>query len=525
MIRLDTFVSLENSLTQRLSETLAWENKILFDTIEAELKKRDYAKASELANQLDLTTTAQDCRKYIDWITNLAMLFGASMVTSRPGTSVVALGHEKTLIEQAATTFVYMLTNQGGLYLRTQALQLIAQRRLLQEASDVQKAEPKLDSFDPNQRILLPFDSFMEKSGKAFFNMASSLHTSRVSAYGFTAEADALDMEFYQINEQLDARICPVCSFMHGKKFKVEDARRLLDVVLRVSSTSDLKALQPWPSQSKNALKELRDMSTEELVSKGWHIPPYHPRCRGLLARVGRSPTLQQIENATVPEQGPYTASQDDFLALGYQTTPEHVDLWNKAVNVSPAQASAALQNKPLDDYLDKLMSSYDSGVTDLKFSEKKQTVTMATEGATATFDPLKSTLKLISGIPDDWDSAKKMMQSVYTLAQDTNLNYISTRATAAMGYRYARGGFIPDYDGWVAMKQDIGATAWFGGLSPEKKAILADLFASESPYTVYELADLGKLGELALKSTEWQAYLPVTDTDAVARFLTYFGG
>lgn len=63
-----------------------------------------------------------------------------------------------------------------------------------------------------------------------------------------------------------------MCRMMHGKRFKVAEARRLLDVVTRVTNPDDLKALQPWPGQSKGALEEMKGMTSEELVARGWHV-------------------------------------------------------------------------------------------------------------------------------------------------------------------------------------------------------------------------------------------------------------
>jgi hypothetical protein len=119
---------------------------------------------------------------------------------------------------------------------------------------------------------VLPFVSFVNAQGRAFFNMASSLHTSRLSAYGYTAEARYLGVTHYQIDEQLDGRTCPVCNHMNGKVFAVSDARNLLDIVVRTQDPTELSNLQPWPKQSKQAMEEFTSLSDEKLVSNDWHI-------------------------------------------------------------------------------------------------------------------------------------------------------------------------------------------------------------------------------------------------------------
>lgn len=541
MISINTFVSLEESLALRLHRTLQSDGEVLFAKIEGLLKEGEFTAAAELVNTLDLSNVVEENRSYITWITNLAMLFGASRVTARPGTSVVGLGHEVTMTHQAVNGFAQMVVNRGVLYLQAQALQLIALRKNMDAPTEtpvmkagVNKADIVIPpSHDPNQRVLLPFASFMDESGKAFFNMVSSLHTSRLSAYGFAAEADALGMTEYQINEQLDSRICPVCAEMHGKKFKVEDARRFLGVALRVTDQSEMKSLQPWPSQSKDSVAELRDMTPDDLVAKGWHVPPFHPRCRGLLGRVGKGPSKQDILDANVPEQGPYTATQDDFSALGYPATQEQVDAWNQAANVSPVEVAAAIQNKPLDDYLGALITAEDpqkvSGVTDLWFNPDKSQVSLATDAATVRLDGVNSMLTLTQHHYDVLNEEtkatfKKLMQSLYTVGQDANLNYLSMVADGKLGYTLARGGFVPDYEGWVAIKADISKASWYTSLDESDKAALAPMLGSDAPTAIYDLVGLGKLGRDALQLTAWQAYLSVTDPDAVSRFLTYFG-
>ena len=273
-------------------------------------------------------------------------------------------------------------------------------------------------------------------------------------------------------------------------------------------------------------------------------IPPYHPRCRGLLTRVGKAPTLQQIDEATIPPEDAYTATQADFSALGYQATPDQVDAWNKASNVAPAQVAAAMQGKPLDAYLEGLFTADDplaaSGVTQLKFDPAKGAATVQTEGPSfgssgavttkVTLNSLKSMLTLdrqvlASADDDPVDILRKTMQSLYTVTQDANLTYLSAPAKGAAGFKLAQAGFVPDYAGWEAMKKDLSSSNWYDALPSAKKAMLTEILASDSPLSVYDLAKLGALGKQALSELVWQAYLNITDEDAMARFLTYFGG
>lgn len=266
MITSDAFIAIEKALSAKMTEALSRITKDIYSKVDAALVSGNADKAKEEFSRLNLATLRDEVKDHVFFLTHTAMLFGASRVTQQPGTSVVGMGFEYITATQMANNFLQTAFQKAEVYLNQLGAGLIF--------PPTQKAE----AIPPNARVLHPFSSFMDSAGNAYFNIASSLHTSRVSAYGFTAEADALGLEEYQLSEQLDKRTCPVCSMMHGKKFRVSDARSLLNVVTRTTDPDDLKQLQPWPSQTVAHLKEMSEMTPTELVAKGWHIPPFHPR-------------------------------------------------------------------------------------------------------------------------------------------------------------------------------------------------------------------------------------------------------
>lgn len=144
--------------------------------------------------------------------------------------------------------------------------------------------------------IVRPFVSFrnnVELGAAGMLQLIASLHTSRLSAYGFTVEAQVLGVDRYAISEQLDNRICPICRIMHGKTFEVSSARSLLNDVLRADDPDDLRTLQPWPRQDKKSVAEFKKLTNEQLVSRHWNIPPFHPSCRGILVHVDNVPRIE----------------------------------------------------------------------------------------------------------------------------------------------------------------------------------------------------------------------------------------
>jgi len=346
MISIEAFLALEASLANKLQLSYSKATASLFRRVGEALEAEDYVLADSLVQSFSMQPVLDENSNYITYLTNLSMLFGASRVSSTPGTSKVGLGFEKGTAFQIVEAFKNLLAVNGADFIKKQALQLIAMYRDSEGYGSIHKAETS-GIVSKTSRVIHPFESFMDESGKATFNLASSLHTSRVSAWGFTSEAEVLGVEEYQINEQLDSRICPVCRVMHGKVFKVSDARRLLDVVVRASDPEELKQLQPWPSQSKDSVSKLREMSSSDLVSAGWHIPPFHAGCRGLLVRVGKSPSMDSIDG--VKPNAPREITSEDFVSLGISPSAGMVSAWNSKTSVLPVEVASLMMGKLSD--------------------------------------------------------------------------------------------------------------------------------------------------------------------------------
>lgn len=528
MIRVESFLALEASLTKRLVSSLQALTSDAYAEVEMRMKAGEFAHAELALQSIQLSSVFEDNKEYVAYITNLAMLFGASRVTASPGTSVVGLGYEKNTAYQLVQTFQQMIVQKAEAFLKTNGMQLIAEYRA---ASKVQKAE---------ERVLQPFSSFMDSAGDGFFNMVSSLHTSRVSAYGFTAEAFALGLEEYQINEQLDSRICPTCRTMHGRTYKVADARRLLDIVTRVTDPDDLKQLQPWPGQTKAVLEQINSMTKEEMVAKGWHIPPFHPRCRGLLARVGKVPALPSVGQQQTA-QTLYNASQEDFKALGYKVTADQLKKWNDTVGLAPAEVLAALKGMSVDKFLEGLAAAEKAkDYTGLKALTIGKEVTLKLDSpAYGTTGNVKQTVK----IGDDGKTvklvdltlpkgesaaavAKDYLRNLYLLAKDIGADKIATTAAGDLGgYALAKYGFAPTPEAWATLKTQMqsNVAAVWDDWPNEWKAVYTSVKASDDAAAVFFLAD-SKMGTQALSGTTWAGTLDINSPEAVERFLTYLG-
>lgn len=285
--------------------------------------------------------------------------------------------------------------------------------------------------------------------------MTSSLHTSRLSALGYVVEAEYLQITTYAISAQLDTRICPVCTAMHGRIFKVEDARQLLNQVLTTDNPAELKSLQPWPSQKLQNVKAIAGSTAADLVAKGWHIPPYHPLCRCLTTQttevhdIDATPSMQAAISEK-PALAVYKPNRWDFVALGLNAAPEILNAWavhfllsprkiiGKLVGLDPslvtqdALATANVKAQIADGVLQVKGPMQYGGVTsnlNIKIDINNGQATLQSKPPVETFD----------------DYVKSVLRTL----RDAGVPSVSVTVT---GGAWGKFGFIPSFDSWTAM-------------------------------------------------------------------------
>ena len=536
----EAFLSLEASLSLRLYSTLKALTSNLYRDVEGEIAAKKWESAERMMRGLDLSQVFTLNKAYITYVSNLAILFGANRVSSSPGTSAVGMGFEKTAVEMVVDAFRQGISLNLQEALIDDGLQMIAQER--------HKAAPrehKVGSYlgtvlkAAKKPALLPFQSFMDKKGKSKFHMASSLHTSRLAAFGYTAEASYLGITDYQINEQLDGRTCPLCRLMHGKVFRVQDARNLLDIVIRTQDPDELKSLQPWPNQSPESLKEIAGMTSDALVSKGWHVPPFHPRCRGLLAKVGKAPKVLTGQPQVIPEH--YVATEEDFAQLGLNFPPSKVQLWNTLMQTSPAEVLANLSGKTTDQVLLETLGKDNPleilGVEDFIVNQTgvnlslKKSVFGSKQQVTQDYYFRKDKSLFVGSIEvgiGDEVLVQKILRTLFGTAKSTAMTSLSMVADGDIsGYAWARYGFSMKPDQWASVKKQIIANMndeWLTGVSVGEKKAFDLIMESPDPSNVFSLADLPILGEKALSGTTWVGSLDFNDPEAISRFMSAMG-
>lgn len=111
----------------------------------------------------------------------------------------------------------------------------------------------------------------------------SDLHNVRMSALGGLSYLNAVDRKRWRRSEILDDVTCPVCKELHGKTFAVAESYQRVVAAVNEPFPEVLQELNPWPPQNADAIKELQKMRNVDIQSRGWELPPAHPRCRGLV--------------------------------------------------------------------------------------------------------------------------------------------------------------------------------------------------------------------------------------------------
>lgn len=430
-------------------------------------------------------------------------------------------------------------------------------------------------SINKADRVIRDFTSF-DHEGNTMLKLISQLHTSRVSAFGFTAEADVLGVETYAINEQLDNKICPVCRAMHGRTFTVTSARRLLDQVLFEDNPDTIKSLQPWPSQKASNVAAMKGMTDEELINRGWHIPPFHPWCRGLLVHVDDVPDLKpeplaegEIDNRTrlgrpvrLSDFDNLDPRSPEFLLEIRGLKQEMVDAWNALFGDLNPKA---------------LYNSLDNGFRGM-VGDKGARLIIRGGKSSAHHDltrPLRANFEFDLSIPDDsglsmmnmqrtffrqgdsrWVEhdyfkisprfqnqglSKSYMANALPLYQEMGLNKITLHANISTGaYAWAKYGFVPQsaiqarsLANQMRQKMKFWEASGSGPqLLPEIDHAVTELLEKldDTRSTLQLIADLGMLtdgktlGYWLLEDLDWYGELALDEPDRLERFLSYVG-
>jgi hypothetical protein len=138
MIKVETFLYLEASLTNKIMKAVSEATQPLYVKVKEHIAAKNYVAAKEMASRLSLTNVYFDMEPTLIYHTHLAMLFGASRLTENPSETSVASGGEGLVVQQIVQGFMGVF-GIGQSYLQGKLLQLIAE---IEQGEIVKKSNP-----------------------------------------------------------------------------------------------------------------------------------------------------------------------------------------------------------------------------------------------------------------------------------------------------------------------------------------------------------------------------------------------
>lgn len=397
-----------------------------------------------------------------------------------------------------------------------------------------------------DKRFVRDFVSFAD-DGDARLQMVSALHTSRLSTWGFVAEAEVLGVTRYKLETQLDNRTSPFCRHVAtGREFEVKNARRKVNEVLSVEDDEQLREVQPWPDQDAASIAEYAAMSDEELVQRGLHIPPFHPWCRTILVRADTGeevPTPDEGEDQVVPPDEATSVLPEETTAVTDQTfdemeqdaTADDVEQWNQLMGMLPADALSKLTGFGVAALLSGEVRLGDLfGRRGLFRFNAEGEVGGGTMAVDTTFDTERRLLR--QNYIDFEDVAPEVaaerLSEVYSgtmdVAERIAAQGIETHLDADNARAMLRAGFLPETHDWNTLRADALRRLERGetpkGWSETQVSEVRDLLNSTDPKALWALADLRYDAMEALGDLDLDAVVDVADAAAVDRYRSVFG-
>ena len=267
----EAFIDLEQMLHTQVD--LLWKKK--WRELEKEMNRLanagEWDAASKIAQNIDLTDITGKTQQLARTLAEAALFLGASRIVN-PEDAVFFGEPDERLIENAVEQWQVVLERNATIALQTQAeIQLADMERIRQEKklNRIVKEEPSLGR--------------VGRQGTQFSKAAAALMISRMSTAGFMAQAQASGIQTYRVSEVMDAATCPVCSLMHNKTYPVSDGAALSGAIMGATDPESLRAVAPFPSQSRANVAAMGKMSQGQLIAMGANLPPYHPNCRGIV--------------------------------------------------------------------------------------------------------------------------------------------------------------------------------------------------------------------------------------------------
>jgi hypothetical protein len=489
-----TYLEIESGMMARLYKTWAPQAAAIYAKMTKEIAGGNFDAARALVDTIDLKPAAEANREYLKYSLWAFAVFGAAQA-SQTRSPLFSNGKYDETLNHTTTILIQSIALNGTEAVQDKALQLIANSEA--EYGVAQKAD--------KPRFLDEFVSFAS-TGNERMQMLATLQASRLSTWGFTAEADLLGFSDYRLDAVLDGRTSAFCRIINGHVFRVEDAHESITRILKVENPDDLKTVQPWPKQTTEALKTYKEMTAEQLTAAGLHIPPFHPGCRTLCVRTAQTTVLVPKET-TATESSREIVTESAFDELKSPVTQAQLDYWNSYVGVSPVKVLSELSGLAPKDLLD----SETKGL--LKFTEDGEISMRArivepriVADANAVFDPFTGTMyaNFIDFKTADPKLAALFFRRLHVSMMKTSTlvgaEIFTVGAGGSLGiYTYSKLGYTAASADWYSLKEQIQIDLLQGGalhdefltLTVNEQKAVTDLLESSDPKALVALVDL----------------------------------
>lgn len=519
------YLDLESSLSARLMRVWKKYAASQYAEIAKLVKAKDWDAAYEIANAMDITDLVKTEAPFVQAVLKTTAVFGAKMAGDGKALAVGTLSLSNTM-DQVTDNFLRSVEWSVGEAIRSAAVQSIAQAK--EQEEKVKKAA--------TPRFLREFVEF-KASGDRALQLVSSLHTSRLSTWGFTAEAEFLNITEYELTAILDGRTSEFCRMIHGKRFQVADARSSILQILSVQDPADVKTLQPWPKQTKGAIEAYSTMSVEQLTAQGLHIPPFHPFCRTMLVAVGKAPKLVKPKIDKLPEGAKEViATEDDFKVLGLTVSPEKVEHWNAYVKLSPVDVLAKLSGfTPKDVVSGELGKRFKTIVFDasgdISFRFRADVGTKSS--GKLTFNPYSGILYqnrmdfLAADKVDAYRFVRQFELNKVALAQAMAATELVTQVGFGQAVFYGQAGYLPTPEAWSLIRKGLledikdGLAEEFAALPKKERTLIMLCLGSNDQRAFRALTDVDTpFITTLLDGVAFSGHLDITDGAVVAKHL-----
>lgn len=407
-IKIQSFLILEQSLTKRLVATWRKFSLGLFIRIQKAIAKEDWTRVEILIDDINFSRVLSSNKRFMEFIGRGAFLFGVARHGEIKDSSFVKDKEPIPLLTDASENLQSVIAEQGDLFVKQNIRRAVATIKTRIEESKITKEETvtKAAKVRTNAQLL---SNAIDGRTDQYLENVSSLHNSRLAGWGYVQEAEALGITTYTVSEQVGSdTICPICISMHGKTFQVSEARGTLDQRLTVDNLNDLNQIARFPRQSKRDVQIFRNLSNPELVENGWHVPPYHPRCRGLLVKstdTANLGPLPQKAKRRIPKPVKLpvrTTTVRNIAGLDKIDSDEVRRLFPSLVGNPSAARRALVKKRTTDQMLDALrLRDAEVLLNKTRFRSPAQVATQTSKFKGTVGD--KNVIKMVEQLADDY--------------------------------------------------------------------------------------------------------------------------